>query len=84
MTFLNQFRPNIAIQQINPLRFTKILPCLGGHRLKKERAPTRPQVQINPLIERDGIAIAARLPIAGDAGLYLQTLLLASVISGNF
>ena len=40
-----------------------------------------PQIQINPLVECDGVAVATGLPVAGHTGLHQQPLALVVVVS---
>ena len=42
--------------------------------------PASPQVQIDPLVEGYGVAVATGLPVAGHAGLYQQPLALIVVV----
>lgn len=42
------------------------------------------QVEVDPFVEGDGVAVATGLPIAGEAGLNQQTLMLVVVISRDF
>ena len=42
------------------------------------------QIQVHPLVEADGVAVGARLPITGDAGLYQQSLGLVVGIGSHF
>ena len=43
-----------------------------------------PQVQIDPLIEGDRVAVAAGLPVAGDTRLHQKALLLIVIVRRNF
>ena len=43
----------------------------------------RPQIQIDPLVEGYGVAVAAGLPVAGHAGLHKQPLALVVVVGCN-
>ena len=42
-----------------------------------------PQVKVDPLVECDGVTVATRLPIAGEAGLDQQPLALVVVVGRN-
>ena len=42
-----------------------------------------PQIQIDPLVEGDGVAVATGLPVAGHAGLHQQPLALVVVVGCN-
>ena len=44
---------------------------------------TRPKVEIDPLVESDGIAVATGLPVAGQAWFHQQALALVVVIGCN-
>lgn len=50
---------------------------------RENTAPSRTpsQVQTDPLVEGDGVAVAAGLPVAGHAGLRQQPLALVVVVS---
>ena len=42
---------------------------------------SNPQIQVNPLVEGDGVAVATGLPVAGHARLHQQPLTLVVVVS---
>ena len=44
------------------------------------KRPFSPQVEVNPLVECDGVAVATSLPVAGETGLDQQSLSLVVVV----
>ena len=46
--------------------------------------PIASQIQIDPLVEGDGVAVATGLPVAGHAGLHQQPLALVVIVGCYF
>ena len=74
-------QPEHKTYQIFDSRWEEHAPRHSSPRENTAPSKAPSQVQTDPLVEGDGVAVAAGLPVAGHAGLHQQPLALVVVVS---